>query len=172
MSLISGNSRIYESQWGLLSNTNDINVNGILPSCTTPLTLHHEYQLPEELSPGERTPSLYLWSCQAAHWGLFVSAAESLLSKSSLNTMSDALALKLCSSAEGDGCKRVSARGPRTRASPKDPVVRGSDKGSWIPAASLCPEHSPNLDNSCSYSKRSLGESRWNFHVTFYMFCL
>lgn len=35
----------------------DVSVNGMIP-----LTLHREYRLPEELSPRERTPLLYLFA--------------------------------------------------------------------------------------------------------------
>lgn len=115
----------------------------VLQSCSVPLMLRSEYWLPEELSPGERTASLYLWSRQTTNWGLFVSATESILSKSSLNTISDAPACWLWGSAEGASCKSVSAGDPGPDWS-KGLVLGGSDRGSCISAVPRHPAHSSN----------------------------
>lgn len=102
-------------------------------SCAAPLMLRRECWLPEELRLRERTPTLYLWSRQTANWGLFVWGAESNPSKSSLNTMSDARALWLWSSAERPAV-RESQPGARARAGPKAWCWGGLRQGQLHPS--------------------------------------
>lgn len=111
----------------------DVSVNGMIP-----LTLHREYRLPEELSPRERTPFLYLRSHQADVRCLLMSAAEGNHSKSSHSTMSLHCSPPALRLSRRRAALRASQLGPRATEGPKELLMGGSDRDSRTPTAPRC----------------------------------